>query len=100
MTVQEVIQQLEAEILQLKQEQEHHNKHMQAFSNLDTKLRARKAKGAILTKEDPAIKRLLELGNLIKWEKPTGAPDVWYRLEGKIESCKEHIELIKQIDIR
>ncbi len=47
-------------------------KMLQDFSNLDTQLKARKAKGEELSKDDPAVKRLLEMGKKLGWNTKNG----------------------------
>ncbi|MGH1338338.1 MAG: hypothetical protein ACRBFS_19620 [Aureispira sp.] len=96
MTKQEVITKIEQEIERLESAQEEYQEAAQQFSNLDTRLKARKAKGEEFTKEHPDIKRLRTLGDKLSWDRG-GCPDTWYRLQGKIESARAHIELIKSI---
>ncbi|MGH1334692.1 MAG: AAA family ATPase [Aureispira sp.] len=45
---------------------------LQEFSNLDTKLKARKAKGEKLSKEDPEVQQLMEMGKKLGWDTKKG----------------------------
>lgn len=45
---------------------------LQKFSNLDTQLKARKAKGEQLSKEDPDVQKLMEMGKKLGWNTKKG----------------------------
>jgi len=54
-------------IAELKQEQEYLSKTAQDFTFLDLRLKSRRNKGEVFTKEHPDVLELLRLGNIIHW---------------------------------
>jgi hypothetical protein len=70
--------------------------NIQAFSDLDLILKARKAKGENLTNEDEQVQELMRLGKLVKWDiDPTHYRNEWLYNKGKIDAYKEILEQYK-----
>lgn len=60
---------LEIRLAIVKQTHRNHEKLLHEFAQLDNDLKARKKEGEKFTKDTPDIKRLLELGNAVGWDK-------------------------------